>query len=192
MTPIPNRPEYQNTSSGPAETILRFETQFREYSLSSKKLFDYADAMRRVGRRNDAIKAYHTLDNLAVPESKRWLIALFRGQTFYDMGKYLDAEIAFREACKLEKGTVPRVYLAGSLAAQERFNDAVGILAEAMEYPGDHDEVLLNMALNQRTLGLLVEAKLSLEKALSLRPDYTEDKDVLIDIDAALKCFRPN
>jgi tetratricopeptide (TPR) repeat protein len=174
-----------NNDAGPAEIIARSE-RGGIAAMSSRELFDYADALREVGRKKDALKRYEELESLPVPAGKRWLLYLFKGQTLSDMGRFAEAEQLFRSACELDSSTVPRVYLASSLAAQERFAEAAEVLKMALDCEGDRDEVLLNLALNQRTLGQLEEAKISLERALDLTPEYTDAYDVLKDIRAAL------
>lgn len=183
MTPNPDPP---SKSPGPAETIARFQARSGDVAPSDRELFDYADALRRVGRGHDALKIYGTLEGKGFPDQWQSLVVLFKGQTFREMGRYAEAEGAFRTACELDGSTVPRVYLAGALAAQERFAEAAKVLEDAADLPGDPDEVLLNLALNQRTLGLLVEAQESLQQALLLTPDYPEATALLADVRAAL------
>ena len=171
---------------GPAQVIAEFELRRQGDTRTSRKLFDYADALREIGRFKDALNIYMTLEAASVPEAHRWKVALFKGQTFQDMGRIGDAELAFRDACKLNGSTVAPVYLAGSLSAQERFSEALQVLENARICPGDQDEVLLNIALNKRALGMLEEAKESLLNALILTPDYNDAIIILKDIDAAL------
>ncbi len=149
-------------------------------------LFDYADALRRVGRCKEAIAIYQKLEKDGVPEARKWLVFLYKGTTLREMGKFAESEEAFAEACRLDDSTVPRVYLAGVLAAQERFQEAIDVLKEGLDREGDRDEVLLNIALNQRTLGRLEEAKESLKSALLLTPSYPEALAILEDVKAAL------
>ena len=172
---------------GPCEVIARFERPGHDFPRTSRALFDYADALRMVGRRSEAMAAYEELEILSVPEDKQSLIFLFKGQALYDQGKFRAAELAFVSACALDESTTPRIFLAGALAAQERFLDAVAVLSEARERPGDPDEVYLNLALNQRALGMLSEAVLSLESALRLTPSYPEAEEQLVDVRAALE-----
>jgi tetratricopeptide (TPR) repeat protein len=171
--------------SGPAETIARFEHD-KDTPVTSRSLFDYADALRQVGRQKEALQKYSELATMPVPESKVWLLALYKGQTLFEMGKFSEAESLFRDACFRDVSTVPRVYLAASLASQERFGEAIEVLTDALHCEGDHDEVLLNLALNQRTLGQLVAAQKNLENALSITPDYPSARAVLDDINSAL------
>jgi tetratricopeptide (TPR) repeat protein len=146
-------------------------------------LYDYADALRRVGRRSEALSIYELLSNKPVPESKSWLVFLFLGETLSEAGRYAEAEAAFRTAVDLKPGTtVTWVYLAGALANQEKFEDAIQVLHNGLAVPGDHDEVLLNLALNLRTLGRLEDAAERLERALKLNPDYDEAREVLEDV----------
>ncbi|WP_157678925.1 tetratricopeptide repeat protein [Methylovulum psychrotolerans] len=170
---------------GPAETIARFEHR-KSVSPKSIELFEYADALRQVGRKNEALQHYAHLATLPIPENKRWLVTLFKGQTLFEMGRFPEAEHAFRDACSHDPSTVPRVYLAAALAEQEQFAAAIGVLADALHCEGDTDEVLLNLALNQRTLGQLAAAQKSLEQALAITPDYTHAQTVLEDVNAAL------
>jgi tetratricopeptide (TPR) repeat protein len=170
---------------GPAETIATVELMDRD-TLGTILLFDYADALRRVGRCKEAIDIYLELEKAEVPERRKWLVFLYKGTTLKQMGKFAESEKAYIEACKLDPSTVPRVYLAGVLAAQERFQAAIDVLEDGLDRDGDRDEVLLNMALNQRTLGKLKEAKESLESALKLTPSYPEASAVLEDVNAAL------
>ena len=170
---------------GPAETIVRFERNSEEV-VTSRSLFDYADALRQVGRRQQALRMYQKLYALPVAESKVWLVSLYIGETLYEMGKFSEAEMSFREACDHDTTTVPRIYLAGSLAAQERFEEALLVLSEALSREGDRDEVWLNIALNQRTLGDLQGAERSLVEALTITPDYPAALVALVDVRNAI------
>jgi tetratricopeptide (TPR) repeat protein len=184
-----NMSNQEHREPGPAETIVRFELGKNAFP-TSRMLFDYADALRQVGRHKEALQKYAELTAETLPEDKVWLVALFKGETFLEMGKFSEAEQAFRDACHLELSTVPRVYLAASLAAQERFEEAIIVLSDALHCEGDHDEVLLNLALNQRTLGQLEAAQKNLESALTITPDYTSARVALEDISAALSIER--
>lgn len=175
---------------GPAVTICRFEQKGLE-DITTRELFDYADALRQVGRREHALLKYRELGEFLVFNKKAWLVDLYKGQTLYDMGKFAEAETSFRDACDGNPATVPRIYLAGALAAQERFEDALEILRSALDSEGDQDEVWLNIALNQRTLGNLEDAQNSLLEALSLSPSYEAAVNALADVRAALSLKHP-
>lgn len=170
---------------GPAERIVRFERS-KDEIVTPRRLFDYADALRQVGRRQHALLKYAELADLPVPESKVWLVSLYMGETLYEMGRFAEAERSFRQACDRDSTTVPRVYLAGALAAQERFEEALVVLSNALSCEGDTDEVWLNLALNQRTLGDLKGAERSLIEALTISPGYPAALVALADVRTAL------
>jgi tetratricopeptide (TPR) repeat protein len=75
-----------------------------QLSPSSRELFDYADALRQVGRFGDAIEIYNPLESIPVPKSKK-CVYLFKGDALKEMGRILEAENAFRAACKLDQTT---------------------------------------------------------------------------------------
>lgn len=175
----------KNREPGPAETIARYETRVERDLLTARDIFDYADALRQVGRKRDALAMYDRLNERSIPPGNRWQVSIFKGVALQDKGLFPDAERCFREACEFNSGTPPRIYLAGALAAQEKFVDAIDVLQDAVNLPGDRDEVHLNLALNQRTVGLLEEAITSARTALSISPNYDEAKELLDDLIAA-------
>ena len=172
---------------GPTTVIVEFESGAADQTRTSRMLFDYADALRRVGRNRDAHHVHDSIDPSTVPEEKRWLVDLYRGQLYHDEGRYPQAESHFRSAITHHQSTtVPWVYLAASLVRQEKFEDAIAVLAGAVELEGDRDEVYFNMAYAYRALGKLDDARDCLRKALAITPDYPEAKETLADITAAL------
>ncbi|MCW1926650.1 tetratricopeptide repeat protein [Luteolibacter arcticus] len=175
---------------GPTETIRMFESKSLD-ALSSFQSFEYADALRRVGRCKEALAIYQSLEGADVPAKHKWLIPLYKGKTLQEMGRFAESEQALIEACRLDDSTVPRVYLAGTLASQERFHEAIEVLQDGLNREGDRDEVLLNLAFSQRTLGRLKEAKESLELALTVTPSYPEALALLEDVNAAI-LFEPS
>jgi len=178
-------------AKGPVETIVNFEALCRLDSADSRSLFDYADALRLVGRRKEARQVYKLLEEAKIPVDRRWVVPLFHGQTLFDVGLFVDAEQFFRIAAKLNPDTtVPCVYLAAALASQERFEDAVNVLQEAIHLLGDRDEVLLNLGLNLRALGRLNEAADYLQQSLSLSPQCEEAIEAFDDVKRALECKR--
>ena len=178
---------------GPATGIAEFERGATGQTRTSRMLFDYADALRRVGRNRDAHRAYDSIDLSTVPEKKRWLVDLYRGQLYHEEGRFALAESLFRSAITQNPHTtVPWVYLGASLVQQEKFEDAVAVLAGALELEGDQDEVYLNMAYGYRALGKLDDAKTCLQKALAITPDYSQAKEALADITAAVNVAHPS
>ncbi len=176
-----------DTEKGPVQTIVEFEMLPPTQQRTSRMLFDYADALRTVGRRRDAEKVYNALDLESVPEKKRWLVHLFRGQLCQDAGRYGEAETLFRTAVSLNPlSTVPWIHLAASLAEQEKFEDAVSVLQGAEDLDGDQDELHLIIGYSLRTLGRLPEAQSHLRKALTITPDYPEALETLNDVTAAI------
>jgi len=169
---------------GPIETIIRFEAD-RE-AATPRQQFDYADALREVGRTRAALRIFLELESAPIPESKRHLVSLFKGATLQQMGRFREAEEAFRQACLLDATTTSRVHLAGLFAAQERFAEAIDVLRAAVICEGNREEAYLNLALNQRALGQLDEARQSLRLALTLSPGYMAARRMLTDIQAAL------
>lgn len=172
---------------GPATIVAEIELLIEHSHLTAKQMFDYADALRLVGRRVRALEVYASIDKNQVPESKRWLIALYVGQTLHDSGKFGEAVVSFRLAAELNPvSTVPRVYWANSLTYQEQFREALEVLQHATTLEGDIDEVLLNIALNYRALGMLTLAREYSERALAMTPDYDDAQLVLDDVTQAL------
>ena len=123
--------ELDNKNRGPAEIIKTFES-LTPRPTKPRALFDYADALRQAGRCREALQIYGQLESASIPEAKRWLIFLYKGTTLGEIGRLAEAEQAFRESCRLDSSTVPRVYLAGTIATQERFQEAVQVLEEAL------------------------------------------------------------
>lgn len=156
--------------------------------ITSREYFDFADALREVGRRKDALRVYEIMHEIKVPESKKWLVFLFQGQTFFEGGDFASAELCFVEADRLHSvDTVTAVYLASVFTAQEEFEKAIECLKLSLVRAGDHDEVYVNMAINYRALNQLGRAKDCLEKARDFDPS---NQDVLLlsrDLDAALQ-----
>ena len=173
-------------SIGPAETIVRIESAGLD-GASARDLFHYADALRMVGRQKESLQAFDLLERLGIPKGKEYLVRLFWGRTYYDMGRFEDAEVAYRMSAGLNPSTtVPWVYLASALSAQERFEEAITVLERAKELPGDPDEVLLNIGLYLRALGRLEAAAGYLRQAIELTPAYPQAVEALQDIEAAL------
>ena len=176
---------------GPTLTIAEFEKRTGTSQPTSRMLFDYADALRLVGRRRDSAAVYDSLDLTTVPQKKRWLVPLYRGVLHREAGDYAAAESSFRSSItRNPTSTVPWIHLASSLALQEKFEDAVAVLRGGEDLQGDQDELQLNLALSLRSLGRLSEAESSLRKALSITPDYPEALEELEDIVAALEFLK--
>jgi tetratricopeptide (TPR) repeat protein len=172
---------------GPATIIAEFERRSVVQEPTFWMLFDYASALRRVGRRVDAHRVYDSIDRSTVPKGKEWLLYLNHARLYSDEGRFSEAEKFFRSAVSKNPGsTVPWIYLAGSLAEQEKFEDAIAVLLSAVELDGDRDEVYLNLAYSLRTLGRLDQARDCLQRALAITPDYPEAHEELADINAAL------
>ncbi|MDD5271830.1 MAG: tetratricopeptide repeat protein [Methylovulum sp.] len=170
---------------GPAEIIARFERQ-GSGPPKTIAIFKYADALRQVRRYHEALQNYELLATLPIPKGKAWLVPLFKGQTFFEMGRFAEAEQAFKDAGDDDPSTASRVYLATALRAQERFEAAIEVLTNALDCEGDRDEVLLNLALNRLSLGQWAAAQNNLEQALAITPDYPSAQTVLEDVRAAL------
>jgi Flp pilus assembly protein TadD len=167
----------------PSATLRTFENT-PSSEVTSRMLFEYADALRLVGRKNDAAAVYSALvSDDRVPESKRWLVPLFMGQTFMEMGKWSLAESSFRIACELNSTTTsPFVFLGASLTAQEKFNDAISVLKSALDIEGDQDEVLVNLAFNMRAIACYEEAADFATRALQIDSGTREAKELLADL----------
>lgn len=169
----------------PSVTIMKLESTGIA-NADSRTIFDYADALRQVGRRRESLHFFDQLDLISMPESKRWLVCLYKGQVLMEIGRFSHAAIEFRRACELDTTTVPRVYLARALADQELFLQAIAELEEALKLEGDLDEVHLNIALNQRAIGRLDLSYRSTLRALEITDGYEPAKRLLRDLEAAL------
>lgn len=180
------REDTKRGEMGPSETVAIFEAGSTLETSRGRALFEYADALRQLGRCTDALKAYAALEDKGVPPKEQWRVTLFKGTTLSDMGRHAEAETAFRAAAELINDTIPVVHLASCLARQERFAEAINTLTEGLKRPGDTDEVFLHLALNQRALGLYEEAVKSVQSALQMSEDYAEAKAVLRDLQAAV------
>jgi tetratricopeptide (TPR) repeat protein len=176
----------ENRNLCTTELMVRFDNLTSIGEVSSGVLFDYADALRLVGRMSDSIKVYEALEERDLPVGKRWLVLLYKGQALMDSGKLREAEAIFLKSTEMNQTTVPRIYLSLCLKRQERFSDAISILREALSMPGDTDEVLLNLALNQRALGDLKSAEQNLKRAIEISPDYEDARSVLAEVTRAL------
>lgn len=169
----------------PSLVIRAFE-QTPTDQMTTRMLFDYADALRLIGRKTAALSIYEQLKNLnEIPEQNSWLIPLFRGQTLMEMGQWMLAEASFREAFNLHsRTTVTFVFLASALTAQEKFSDAIGILEKAIDVDGDQDEVFLNLALNLRAIGDLTKARDCVVRSLHFDSDNSDARELLADLEA--------
>ncbi len=105
-----------------------------------------------------------------------------------ETAKDIEGEIeAYRELATLRpEHTAPHVMLGGALARQGNLVEAEAIHRHATTLPGDPDEAFLNLALVQRAMGRLQDAKHSCEQALALCPDYPDVIPILDDIEAAI------
>jgi tetratricopeptide (TPR) repeat protein len=170
---------------GPATVIAEFECPKISSSPKPRQILNYADALRLVGRFNDALTVLHRLESEM--EIVNWRVYLFRGQTLRDAGRFSEAEMCFRQTlAMIPESTIPYVFLAEVLTAQEAFSEALGVLSIGVEKEGDSDEIYLNIAINHRALGNLSEAQRNLELSLVLNPEYEEAKALLHDIMSAI------
>lgn len=167
---------------GPVEMIARLKDEVARAPNSSKKLFDYANSLREIGRFSESIELYDRILSANISRNNKVAVLLNKGQALKDRGLLSEAEAIFRESCNFDDSTVSSVYLAAVLASQEKFVDAISVLEKSVNSEGDLDEVYLNMALSQRALGLLDDSVLSLTKALSISPDYARAEVLLEDI----------
>ena len=180
-----NEPNWNE--QGPVYIIARLERDINTESFTSKELFDYADALRQIGRKTKAITIYDSIDESSIPIVKQWLLPLYKGQTFLEMGKYDFAEKSFRHSVnKNPKSTVPYIYLSSALFIQEKFEDCISVLRNAIDLDGDRDEVYLNLAFAHRALGQLEDTALWLRAALSITNDYALASEGLTDVLQAL------
>jgi tetratricopeptide (TPR) repeat protein len=172
---------------GPAEIIARLGPP---HPLPTKVwlLMEYADALRMVGLHKRALEVFEVIANTPMPWDKKYLLPLFRGRTYLEMGRPSEAEADFREAVVLDpdRSTSAWIQVAAAQAHQERFADAIETLRAATGLSGDPEEVYLNLGMFLRTLGRLPEAAENLQKALSIDPEYRKAREVLRDVERAL------
>ena len=185
--------------TGPTEMMEIYKIKENELRASGKLpgnrwTFYQAQALCDVGREREAIALCDSIEArlLAQPpaqasnQTKLYRIYLLRGNALKESDRYPEAAQAYVKACEYNAETPPRVFLAGALAWHERFEEAIDVLRDAVNREGDRDEVYLNMAMCQRTLGRLEEAAESALRALAITPDYPVAARVLADIEAAL------
>lgn len=181
--------QLQGLESGPISIVQIHNSSQNKLSLSNRQSYCYADALHQINRFDEALEECARLKEKLINKISgvNAHVLVLEGRIWTSLRQYKLAEDAFRKALILDDSTVSYVYLAGALARQECFAEAIQVLEKALLINGDTDEVLLNIALNRRAMGQLLEAKVSLELALLLTPDYTEAKEVLNDISAALE-----
>ena len=120
----------------------------------------------------------------AMPSKKLWLGFLYKGKLHMDLGEFKLAEACFRKITTLDPGSTSGwVYLANSLAKQERFAEACQVSKLGLKAKGDIDEVYFNLGLNKQALGKYKEARRCFEKALELDPQYKEAKRACKDLE---------
>lgn len=183
---ITKRTKMNKPRKMPSVTIAECD-KIPRFSWTSRMLFDYADALREIGRLSEALLAYDELKSYPIPEEKRWLLPLFRGQTLLEAGQHSLAEQSFREALILNPSTtVASVFLASTFTVQEKFDSAIETLRHALYLKGDIDEVLVNLGINLRAKGKLDDALKYVKEALKISPTYPEALELLEDIQSAL------
>ena len=149
-------------------------------------MFMFADSLRIIGRTSEAMILFDKIQN--VPEEKRWLVALYQGQLFEDLGQHKKAICLFEKSAAFNpESTVPWVYLGSIYARMERFEDACRVFDKALKAEGDLDEVHLNLGYNFRALEDYENAKKHFEKAIELDSDYDEAWEALKDIQSAIR-----
>jgi len=148
--------------------------------------FRLAENLRQLGRLNECETVLNSIEE--VPPQKRWLFALSWGQLYMEKGHFARAEMKFRESVQRNPGsTIPWIYLASSLAKQERIQEAFKELTKALNAKGDLDEVYFNLGLFMRYLRDYAAARDLLKNALAITPDYEGAQTALRDVEFCLR-----
>lgn len=135
-----------------------------------------------IGRISDAEHFLNKIKRNAAP--KPWLIECALGRLRLAQFKPTEAEEHFRNALKLgTNSTAPAIYLADCLLRQEKFDEANGILLDALKAEGDLDEVYLNLGVVKRATGDYEAARNYFLKALEIAPDFPGAKRALADVE---------
>lgn len=122
-----------------------------------------------------------------IPSNKLWLISLLFGELCLAQFKPAEAERHFRQAVSLNpESTSPAIFLADCLWKQEKNEEALRVLTQALRAKGDVDEVYLNLGLIKRTQGEYEAAREFLLSAIRANPDYPAARDALADVDRCL------
>lgn len=139
-----------------------------------------------VGRVRDAEIQFNEINQNAAP--KPWLLEYALGKISMAQFNPMEAERHFRTAWKLNPdSTAPAELLADCLLKQEKFDEAIAVLNEALKASGDVDEVYLNLAVAKRAVGDYKSARQYLLDALKIDPNNSSIKKLLLDVELCLE-----
>ncbi|HTV41107.1 MAG TPA: tetratricopeptide repeat protein [Candidatus Sulfotelmatobacter sp.] len=135
-----------------------------------------------IGRISNAEALFKAINKEAAP--KPWLIENLAGRLHRVRGRFSEAEMHFRNARKLDPdSTVPIIFLADTLIQQEKFDEALTVLTDALNLRNESlDEVYFMLGRSARAVGDYRSAHEYLFKALEIDPNYREAKQLLDDV----------
>jgi len=172
----------------PAETVELIRAASVIEPLSAPLRLHLAENLRIIGRFDEASEAFGTLKDTEVPPDTSWLVHLYKGQLYVDLGHFDLGISSFQNAVLGNPtNTGPYIFLASAYARDRKPEKAIEVLLRALEVEGNRDEVFVNLGLNYRTLGNYVLAKDAFTEALKISPDDERTQHRLNDVIGALK-----
>jgi eukaryotic-like serine/threonine-protein kinase len=163
--------EYQKAIESFNEAFTRDATFFdavnnRGYAYMQSGDSDRATKDFQTAIRLDPQQSYVPLNNLA--------------QLYYQEGKYVEAFSHYQKAIELKKDYLPAwIGLGKSQRKLKNYQQALSTFDRALILDARSAEVWFYKSQVEEDLGSYTDAKLSLEKSLSLSPDYRAARDAL-------------
>ena len=178
--------EEANADEMPASAVLLYRKLLAKGDDRPSIRLQLSENLRQLERFSEAEQVIDEVKE--VPDSKRWLIFLSKGEISMDKGDLASAEFYFRE-CAFAKpeSTVPWVYLGRALFRLGRATEAIEALQSGLRATGDIDEVHLNLGLYARSIGDFPTAKKHLVKAAEMDSSCEKAKNALRDVSMCLE-----
>ena len=170
--------------------LLGYYVKFRPKNARAWML--YGDALRVLGRRDDALIALTRAFDMAPQEYKGYIavsmamlvekhISPHEAESWYKMATdTLDPEVGW-----------PWIFRGANLALLGKFQEAIICFEAVANGPADEkDEALLNLGLVYRAMGEYAKAGDCFLQALAVRPSYEEAKNALRGLEGISETFK--
>jgi tetratricopeptide (TPR) repeat protein len=147
--------------------------QLLQYDQTVYWQLQYADTLRLCGHKNKSLTVFLEIDPSNLPIDYQYLYHLLLGQLLMETGQMENAKTAFRACIAFKEcDTVPFVFLASILSGEEKTEEAIAYLREALAKDGDIDEVYYNLATNYAVKLDFDNALNSIDRCLEIDPDF--------------------